>query len=64
MEPEIEPAVAIKSRRCNARRLFLCRPAGSGGAPRVGADRPVPVETGLTSGRLEEFPSSCVNYDT
>jgi hypothetical protein len=23
-----------------------------------------PTETGLTSGRLKEFPSLCVNYDT
>jgi hypothetical protein len=28
------------------------------------ARRMKPTETGLTSGRLKEFPSWCVNYDT
>jgi len=40
MAPEIEPAVARRSRRCNARRLFLHPPPRCVGEPRAGADRP------------------------
>src|SRR5258708_5493141 len=39
MAPEIEPAVARRSRRCNARRLCLHPPPCSAGE-RAGADRP------------------------
>jgi organic hydroperoxide reductase OsmC/OhrA len=35
MAPEIEPAVARRSRRCNARRLFLHPPPRHAGAPRA-----------------------------
>ena len=57
MAPEIEPAVARRSRRCNARRLFLERypPPRSEGSPLVSRDFArchVPVDRRQRMGRL------------